>query len=257
MNSFHSEMTNSRPLLGIVTALPAEARCLGVGDAPVGEPVAVADDVLLVRCGIGRARAERAATDLLQAGARALLSWGTAAGLSRHVERGDFVLAADVVSRDGHHYGADGAWHQRLWETVASRGRCHVGSLAEADGVLAHADDKLRLHTLSGALVADMETAAVAEVAHGAGVPVLIARAVSDSVAMRIPACALAALDSNGEVDAAGCLWRLVRTPAELPALARLATGFRAACVRLTRVAALAGPGFLSLPGERVDRSQA
>jgi adenosylhomocysteine nucleosidase len=205
----------------------------------------LADQVLVVRCGIGRARASRAALDLLQAGAGALMSWGTAAGLSPELEHGDLVLARDVVSRDGHHFGADPAWHQRLWEAVASKGRCFGGGLAEADGVLVDADDKLRMHTLSGALVADMETAAVAEVAHGAGVPALFARTVSDTVAVRIPASALAALDANGDVAAMRCLARLAGQPADLPALLRLATGFRAACARLARLAALAGPHFL------------
>jgi adenosylhomocysteine nucleosidase len=211
-------MANSRPLLGIVTALPAEARCLGVRTAPVGEPVTLADQVLVVRCGIGRARASRAALDLLQAGAGALMSWGTAAGLSPELEHGDLVLARDVVSRDGHHFGADPAWHQRLWEAVASKGRCFGGGLAEADGVLVDADDKLRT---------------------------LFARTVSATVAVRIPASALAALDANGDVAAMRCLARLAGQPADLPALLRLATGFRAACARLARLAALAGPHFL------------
>jgi adenosylhomocysteine nucleosidase len=250
-------MTNSRPLLGIVTALPTEARCVGVRDAPVGEPVRVTDEVLLIRCGIGRARAERAALDLLKAGVRGLLSWGTAAGLSRDLAHGDLVLARDVVTRDGQHLSADSEWHQRLWRAVESEGRCHSGSVAEADGVLTDADDKLRLHTLSGALIADMETAAIAEVAHGTGTPVLIVRAVSDSVVTRVPACALAAVDGNGDVDPARCLLRLARAPAELPSLLRLARGFRAARARLSRLAELAGPAFMIAPGERVDWPQA
>lgn len=250
-------MANRQPLLGIVTALPAEARCLGVRDAPVGEPVGVTDEVLLIRCGIGRARAGRAALDLLEAGVGGLLSWGTAAGLSRDLGHGDLVLARGVVTRDGHHLSVDSEWHQRLWAVVESEGRCYSGSVAEADGVLADADDKLRLHTLSGALIADMETAAIAEVAHGSGTPVLIARAVSDSVATRVPACALAAVDGNGDVDAARCLWRLAGAPAELPSLVRLARGFRAACARLSRIAELAGPAFRIASGERVDRPQA
>lgn len=250
-------MASSRPLLGIVTALPAEARCLGVADAPVGVPVQMGDDALVIRCGIGRERAARAARALLDAGAGALLSWGTAAGLSRELEHGDLVLATDVVSRDGHHYTADGAWRQRLWQSVASSGRCHAGGLAEADGVLIGADDKLRLHTLSGALASDMETAAIAEAAHTAGVPMLIARAVSDSVNSRVPSCALAAVNADGDVDVGGCLWQLIRTPADLPALLRLAIGFRAACARLARVADLAGPDFSSAPEERVGGAQA
>lgn len=239
-------MANSRPLLGIVTALPAEARCLGVRAAPVGESVRLAEDVHLIRCGIGRGRAGRAARELLQTGAGALLSWGTAAGLSRDLEHGDLVLPADVVSRDGHHYDVDSDWHHRLWQVAAAQGRAYEGGLAEADGALADADDKLRMHTLTGALVADMESAAVAEAAHEARVPLLIVRTVSDTVATRVPASALAAMDRDGDVAVMRCLMRLARAPADLPALLRLAVGFRAACLRLSRLAALAGPAFRS-----------
>jgi hopanoid-associated phosphorylase len=250
-------MTSSPPVLGIVTALRAEARCLGIDDAPVGELVRVSDEVLLIRCGLGRARAERAALDLREAGVTALLGWGTAAALSRGIDHGDLVLARDVVTRDGQHLGVDSAWHRRLWEAVEAEGRCHTGTIAETGEVLADADDKLRLHTLSGALVADMESGAVAEVADGAGLPVLLVRAVSDSVSTRVPGCALAAVDDDGDVDPMRCLWRLLRAPAELPSLIRLAGEFRAACARLTRLAEHAGPDFLVASGKRADGPQA
>jgi hopanoid-associated phosphorylase len=250
-------MANRRPLLGIISALPAEARCLGVRDAPAGEPVRVSDEVLLIRCGIGRDRAERAARVLLEAGVGALLSWGTAAALSRDLARGDLVLPRDVVTRDGHHFNTDTEWHRRLWGVVESAGRCQAGGLAETDDVLVDADDKLRLHTLSGALIADMESAAIAEVAHGAGLPMLIIRAVSDSAAMRVPTCALAAVDGNGDIDPARCLWRLARAPGELLSLLRLARGFGAARARLARLAALAGPAFLIASEGCAERSQA
>ena len=250
-------MANVRPLLGIIAALPAEARCLGVRHAPVGEAVTVADDVLLIRCGIGRSRAARAAVDLVDAGVAALLSWGTAAALGPDLAHGDLVLAREVVSRDGRRFSADRQWHERLWERVVSEGRCHSGSAAEADGALRDADDKRRLHALCGALIADMESAAIAEVGHGAGLPVLIIRAVSDSSLTRIPACALAAIDGSGDIDVLGLAGRLALAPAELLSLLVLAKGFRAACARLARVAELTGPGFLLASQTQSDQAQA
>ncbi len=243
--------------LGIVAALPAEARCLGARVAPAGESVRLGDDVLLIRCGIGRARAERAAHDLVQAGAGALLSWGTAAALDPVLEPGDVVLARDVLTRDGRHFSVDEDWHRRVWPRVASQGRCHSGSVAESIGVLGSADDKLRLRTLSGASIADMESAAVAEVAHGAELPVLIIRAVSDSAATGIPVCAQVAVDENGDVDALRCLLHLTRGPSALPSLVGLARGFRAARARLTGVAERLGPDFLVTAAGRAEQSQA
>ena len=92
---------------------------------------------------------------------------------------------------------------------------CHAGTVAEADGVLETADDKLLLHTLSGALIADMESAAIAEACQGAGRPLLVVRAISDRVATRIPHCALVAVAANGDVKLARCLGSLLLAPGD------------------------------------------
>ncbi|NCF83238.1 MAG: hypothetical protein GWP74_16670 [Proteobacteria bacterium] len=241
-------MANTRTLLGIITALPAEARSAGVQDCPVGKTVQVDDNVLLVRCGIGRPRAERAARALLEAGADALISWGTAAAVSPDLSHGDLVLPREVLTRDGRRFSVDDPWRDRLEKILESHGGCHAGTVAEADGVLANTDDKLRLHNLSGALIADMESAAIAQACHMAGCRLLVVRAVSDRMVARIPACALAAVDANGDVNVARCLGKLLLAPGDLPALLRLARGFRDACATLTRVAQLAGPEFLLSP---------
>jgi adenosylhomocysteine nucleosidase len=244
-------MANTRPFLGIIAALPAEARAAGVRHAPAGEVVRIADDVLLIRCGIGRTRATRAAESLMDAGAGALLSWGTAAALDRQLGLGDLVLPREVLSREGHRFSTDSRWRDRLCGILENGSGCHAGTVAEADSVLESADDKLLLHTLSGALIADMESAAIAEVCQGTGCSLLVVRAVSDRVATRIPDCALAAVDANGDVKLARCLGSLLLAPGDLPALLRLARGFRAACAALSRLAQRAGPAFLLSAPER------
>ena len=250
-------MANTQPLLGIIAALPAEARAAGVVDCPVGQAVKVADNVLLIRCGIGRARAQRAARDLIGVGAVALLSWGTAAAVSRDLGHGDLVLPLEVLSRDGHRFSVDRQWRHRLDKILESSGGCYAGTVAEADSVLRDAGDKLRLHNLSGALIADMESAAIAEVCHGSGIRLVVVRAVSDRAMARIPACGLAAVDANGDVSVARCLGKLVLAPGDLLALLRLARGFRDACSALSRLAQRAGPAFLvPAPGAPVVRDK-
>jgi len=242
-------MANTRPHLGIIAALPAEARAAGARDAPVGEMVRIAESVLLIRCGVGRARAARAARDLIDAGAGALLSWGTAAALSRELHHGDVVLPHQVLSREGRRFSTDTQWRDRLCATLESYGRCcYAGTVAEADSVLENVDDKLLLHALSGALIADMESAAVAEVCERVELPLLVVRAVSDRVAMRIPACALAAVDPSGDVKLAPCLGKLLLAPGDLLALLRLARSFRAACAALAGAVHQAGPALLLPP---------
>lgn len=243
-------MANTQALLGIIAALPAEAHSLGVSEIPAGQIIRVNERVLLIRCGIGRGRAEWAARELIGAGAKALLSWGTAAAISRELAHGDLVLPDEVLACQGHRFSTDRRWHHRLAEILFSQGGHRGGTLAETDSVLKDADDKLRLRNLSGALVADMESAAIAEVCHGAGIPFLVVRAVSDTSTTRIPDCALAAVDKNGDVSVARCLGKLVWAPGDLPALLRLARGFRSACAALSDLARLAGPDFqMPAPG--------
>lgn len=238
-------MVNTRPRLGIIAALPAEARSAGAREAPVGEAVPIADGVLLVRCGIGPARAAQAARELVRAGAGALLSWGTAAALGRHLDHGDLVLPEAVLSREGHRFGVDDPWRHRFASILEFDGGCHAGTVVEADQVLKGADDKQLLHELSGALIADMESAAIAQICQQAGVRLLVVRAVSDRVTTRIPACALAGVDANGDLKVAPCLGQLLLAPGDLPALLRLARGFQHACAALSELARRAGPDFL------------
>ena len=247
-------IANIQPLLGIIAALPAEARSLGVQEVPAAQVVTVSDGVLLMRCGIGRGRAERAARELIGAGVGALLSWGTAAAVSRELGHGDLVLPVEVLSRHGQRFNADQRWHQRMAQMLASQGGYCGATLAEADSILRDADDKLRLRNLSGALIADMESAAIAEVCHASGIPFLALRAVSDTSTTRIPDCALAAVDENGDVSVARCLAKLVFSPGDVLSLLRLGRGFRRACAALSDLARRAGPGCQKLaPGAPED----
>ena len=165
------------------------------------------------------------------------------------------TLPREVLARDGRRFSTVSRWRDRLCAILENGSGCHAGTVAEADSVLESADDKLLLHTLSGALIADMESAAIAEACQGAGRPLLVVRAVSDRVATRIPHCALAAVDANGDVKLARCLGSLLLAPGDLPALLRLARGFRAACAALSGLAQRAGPAFLLSASERAADS--
>ena len=242
-------MAERELLLGIVAALPAEARAAGARAAPPGEMVDLAGGALLVRSGVGRRRAGRAARMLLDAGARALLSWGVAAALDPALRAGDLVLPEEVLAGDGRRHAVAPAWRARVAAGASARG----GTLAEATEVLRSADDKLLLRTLCGADIADMESGVVAEVAALARVPLLVVRSVSDSARARLPDCALAALDADGDLHAGRCLAGLLLSPGDLPALARVAAGFRAACRSLAGVVARGGVAVLAPP----ERDQA
>ena len=240
---------STRSPLGIITALPAEARSAGAGDAPAGRTVRIGDEVLLIRCGIGRARAARAAAELIRAGAGALLSWGTAAALDETLRPGDVLLPGTVLSRDGRRFEVDAPWRNALADLIAGEPGASAGGVVEAGQVLRDAGGKRWLRDHSGAQIADMESAAIAETCREAGLRLLVVRAVSDHASMRVPDCALRGIDADGDLALGRLVGALARSPGDLAALLHLAGGFRRACARLATVSQRAGPRF-RLPGE-------
>jgi len=96
----------------------------------------------------------------------------------------------------------------------------------------------------TGAVAADMESSAVAEVASAARVPFLVVRAIVDTAQDALPEVALSAAGAGEErLRLSRLLATLARTPGELPALIRLAHRYRTASRAL---AAVAGSGALA-----------
>ncbi|HZC87472.1 MAG TPA: hypothetical protein VE266_10795, partial [Steroidobacteraceae bacterium] len=87
--------------LGIVAALAAESRPLGPATRHGVQLATLADGTLLILSGVGSAAAANGARRLLDAGARALLSWGLAGGLDPSLTAGTVVLPREVISPEG------------------------------------------------------------------------------------------------------------------------------------------------------------
>jgi len=129
------------------------------------------------------------------------------------------------------------------------RGRVPLarGRLVGTDRILTAVADKRAL-ARTGALGADMETAAVAQVARGAGIPWIAVRAVADSANVALPPHVMLAVDVVGRIRTIGFIMALGRHPRECLQLPGLARGFRAALTSLRTVAQAAGPALLA-PG--------
>ena len=229
--------------LGVVVALPAEARTLLNEPIQPGGRAALGDGFVQL-CGIGTARARDAAGALLEAGATALLSWGTCGGLDAALAAGSLVLPETVVSSAGAVFGVEPAWRERVSRCLARHIAYSDGPLVESPGVLAEPVAKSALNQTTGGIAVDMESAAVAEVAHAARVPFLAVRAVVDPATRVIPAVLLQAADAYGRVGGLSLLHALVTRPRTVIDLWWLWADLRAAQATLARVAQLAGPGL-------------
>jgi hopanoid-associated phosphorylase len=220
-------------VIGLVTGLRAEARCLG------GLDVAVACS------GARPARARAEAARLLAEGAVGLVSFGLAGGLSPAAASGDLVLAEAVVLPGGERIATDFAWRMRVAAAIETAGRApHQAVVAGSDRLLATIAAKRALLATTGALAVDMESHAVAEVAHAAGRPFLVLRAIADPADQALPRAATVALGPDGEVRPLAVARALLERPAELPTLLRLGRQSRRALAALRRVVLLAGPAL-------------
>lgn len=230
------------PGLGIVAALPAEARTLGRRGLRVRTVVPIAPGVQCCVSGAGAAAAHGAAHALLAAGAGALLSWGTAGALVEGLEPGSLLLPERVRSGD-REFGVDTGWRDALVRRLTGH-RFRGGMLLQGIQVLGDRDAKREAGRRHGAVAVDMESGALAAAAADVGVPFLAVRAIVDPVAWTLPEAVGAALDVSGDVRVGRVLGAALIHPSLWSDLLRLARAFAAARRTLADVARTAAPRF-------------
>ncbi|MEX2515752.1 MAG: purine phosphorylase [Gammaproteobacteria bacterium] len=241
-------------MLGIYAALPAEARCL-FSHSParltsLDYPAALktrmlmplGTDTQLWIGGIGPERARAGADQLLQAGARALLSWGCAAGLKPGLNAGDIIIPATVLDTGRQtEFKPDHNWRQRFLQMLLaapdSISNILQDTLCSSEQVIASSMDKQQLAEQTGASAVDMETVAIAGQAAAAGVPFLCVRVIADTASMQLSPQLLQTLDAFGRPDMRQLAGYLLREPAAAVQLWHLGRSFRRARRQLTRLA--------------------
>lgn len=209
--------------LGVVVAMPGEARSLTRRQLPCGQILRRDDHLSLVRGGVGAANACRAAQALVASGVDALLSWGCAGGLRAALVPGVVVIPPGVVTVEGRELPVDAELQAVLLEQLQTRVAVASGLLLACAAPLPDARSKREIQQRLGADAVDMESGAIAGVAEQHGLPFAAVRVVLDPLELSLPATALAGLRQDGSFD----LWRglgcLLRHPGDLPGLLRLA----------------------------------
>jgi len=227
------------PVLGVVCGLDREAAWFPTGSGETRVAVLVG--------GMGHRRAAAAARSLAARGVRGLVSWGSAAALDPALAPGDLLLPEGVITARRGSLPAHTEWRTSLAEALAGRIGTVEAPLAEAPAVLATPEEKRSLREATGAAAADMETAAVAEVAGRAGLPWVALRAVADTAEDSLPAAVLSNLTTDGAVDAGAILRSAGLSPRVFLSLLGLGRSHARAGKTLRRAARAAGP-LLRLP---------
>lgn len=193
---------------------------------------------------MGSANAGLAARELLDRGAGALVSWGSAVALDPELVPGTTLVSTRVLAAPGESYPVDVDWHRRVVERIGSAVRLCTGTLAEVAQVLSTPAQKAQCLADTGARAADMESGSIAGAASAAGKPFLVVRAVADRASTTLPPSALAALDASGRWAPGKFARALLSRPQDVPRLLRVGREFRAAQVALARVANTIGSGL-------------
>ncbi|MBY0354153.1 MAG: hypothetical protein K2Q12_00300 [Rickettsiales bacterium] len=168
--------------------------------------------------GMNPARLETQMEHAIANGATALLSFGTAGGLSPALASGAVVIARGVRSDSGN-YDADVAWHDYLIQQLAG---AVSGDVYGASTTITSANEKSELFNTYGTVAVDMESQHVARVASRHGLPFAVLRVVLDDAQRTLPPAALCSARADGTLNYVALLRSLLTQPQQLPAMLRL-----------------------------------
>lgn len=227
-------------VVGVVCALRSEARHLGRTTPTRSAIDCLADGTLVAVTGMGPAAAAAGATRLAAGGAAALLCFGMAGALDPTLRPGRLVLPEEVAGPEGAVFACDPRWRARVAASLGALGPVSCGRLLSVPAPVTTAAAKAALFR-AGSMAVDMESAAVAGVARARALPFLAIRVIIDDAATEIPAAVAAATGADGQVSAWGVLAHLLREPAQVRPLIRLARAYGAANRTLAAVVRAGG----------------
>jgi len=188
--------------------------------------------VLMARTGMGRQRAEASAEAVLaRSQITAVISIGFSGALEGRLEVGDLVLASEMIGITGIGgneieptiYQANEELLRAATEALkATPLRVVLGPTVTAPAIIATPAGKQDLGRQTGAIAVDMESYWLARAVLDRGLPFLALRTISDAQEDLLPPFHQS-LDADGNPRARLLAAHLIREPASLTALVRLA----------------------------------
>lgn len=172
---------------GLVVALPAEARSIGVRGLRTGECKRWRGGWVAI-CGMGPLGAMRAAEQLVDRGVVQLASWGVAGALEPDLAPGDIIVPERIAFSFGDDgYLVDAGLGASVAATIEAGMPVRRGVLWSSHAPVATRTDKRTIAERSHALAVDMEAAPVAAVARRAALPFVAVKAICDTVERNVP----------------------------------------------------------------------
>lgn len=156
------------------------------------------------------------------------------------------ILPTRISSPQHADFDVDAGWHERVYDTLKEKFAVDTDALVTVDSVLRHPEDKHRMHADTRAVAVDMESAQLAAVAAGIGIPFIALRVVLDAHDETLPASIASGVDRNGNTTPLRLLTALLGRPGDIVGLLRLAARLRTANTRLGRACSLSRDALLT-----------
>ena len=154
---------------------------------------------------------------------------------------GALVLAAAVMRPGGPPVATHPQWRERLASMLSGAYTVHAGAILTTPAALDSVLEKAACFRRFGAVAVDMESASVAGVAAEEGVPFAALRVIVDTAQDLLPRSVVAA-SVSGALNVPRLLGGLLRSPADIVPLIRLARRYTAAARALSGIASCVFP---------------
>ena len=222
--------------LGIIVALPAEAKSLYSKKLKIALPIEIQKDIFICLSGIGYDSAQIAAKKLLALKVDALISWGVAGAIDSSVNSGDLILPKSIINQDKQGLIST-EWRERISDYLQqTSSRILTGNIASSKTICATVTDKNNLLAATGALAVDMESAAIVETALAHQLDCLVIRAVADNANTAIPEAVLDHTDNMGRPRIFKFVWSCLFKPAQIRELFNLARAYKISLKTLSSI---------------------
>ncbi len=177
---------------------------------------------------------------LAREGARGIISFGTAGGVSPYLKPGDVIVATSVITAK-EPFPTHSKWSDLLRKKLP---HAHTLPVFGAEKPVLTVLEKEALWSATGVGAVDMESRPAAEVAAHYGLPYAVLRVVIDPADRAIPLSAIAGVREDGTTDVTGVMRSLIRRPGDVGDIVRLAGDSRKANKALLGSRKALGPFF-------------
>lgn len=225
---------NAHADIGIVSALPIELgafldRCERVNRYKGGGFVFRGGRydgirIAIVEAGLGFVRARTATQALIDGHSPAwLLSCGFSGALLPQMKTGHVIMADEIVDQ----HGNDLKLH--LNAVSDEPNGLYVGRLLTADAMVRTIEEKQQLAESHSAIAVDMESLAVAQVAHDAKTRFMAIRVISDDMSVDLPPEVLSIIGDTGAVRFGAAVGSIMNRPGSFKEMMHLRSNAQAA----------------------------